>query len=71
VVLRRELYYDLGREGVGEREWVFDRPFFMIVNLALGGTLGGSIGLDTEFPLRLYVDHVRVYQPVDGHDRCR
>jgi beta-glucanase (GH16 family) len=61
-----ELYFDLGREAVGQREWVFDRPFFLIVNLALGGTLPGPIGLDTEFPLRLYVDHVRVYQPVDS-----
>jgi beta-glucanase (GH16 family) len=58
-----ELYFDLGRDAVGQREWVFDRPFFLIVNLALGGILPGPIGLDTEFPLRLYVDHVRVYQP--------
>ncbi len=59
-----ELYYDLGRDGVGEREWVFDQPFFIILNLALGGTLGGQIGLDTQFPLNMYVDYVRVYQPV-------
>jgi beta-glucanase (GH16 family) len=61
-----QMYYDLGREGVGDREWVFDQPFFMILNLALGGTLGGSIALDLEYPIHLYVDHVRVYQPVDG-----
>jgi beta-glucanase (GH16 family) len=59
-----ELYYDLGREAVGNREWVFDQPFFIILNLAIGGTLGGTIGLDTEFPANLYVDYVRVYQPV-------
>jgi beta-glucanase (GH16 family) len=60
-----ELYYDLGREAVGNREWVFDQPFFIILNLAIGGTLGGTIGLDTEFPLNLYVDYVRVYQRVN------
>lgn len=59
-----QLYYDLGRDGVEEREWVFDQPFFIIVNLALGGTLGGTIALDTEFPQNLYIDYVRVYQPV-------
>ncbi len=59
-----ELYYDLSREAVGDREWVFDQPFFIIVNLALGGTLGGTIALDTEFPQNLYVDYVRVYQPI-------
>ncbi len=59
-----ELYYDLSRDVVGNREWVFDQPFFIIVNLALGGTLGGTIALDTQFPQVLYVDYVRVYQPI-------
>ena len=57
-----EIYNDLSREAVGDREWVFDQPFFIILNLALGGTLGGTISLDTEFPTNLYVDYVRVYQ---------
>jgi len=47
---------------VGDREWVFDRPFFMILNLAIGGTLGGVIGLDTAFPSQVQVDYVRVFQ---------
>lgn len=59
-----EPYYDLSRDVVGDREWVFDQPFFIILNLALGGTLGGTIALDTEFPQNLYVDYVRVYQPI-------
>lgn len=59
-----ELYFDLDREAVGNREWVFDQPFFIILNLAIGGTLGGTIGLDTKFPLNLYVDYVRVYQRI-------
>jgi len=57
-----EIYNDLSREAVGNREWVFDQPFFIILNLALGGTLGGTISLETEFPTNLYVDYVRVYQ---------
>jgi beta-glucanase (GH16 family) len=59
-----EMYYDLPRDGVGNREWVFDQPFFIILNLALGGTLGGTIALDIEFPQVMYVDYVRVYQPI-------
>jgi beta-glucanase (GH16 family) len=58
------MYFDLPRERVGRREWVFDQPFFMILNLALGGTLGGNIAVDLEYPIRYYVDYVRVYQPV-------
>ena len=59
-----ELYFDLPRERVGRRKWVFDRPFFLILNLALGGTLGGTIDPDLEFPIRYLVDHVRVFQPI-------
>ncbi len=59
-----ELYNDFGREVVGNREWVFDHPFFLILNLAVGGLFPGPIGLDTEFPAYLYVDYVRVYQPI-------
>ncbi|MCA9919601.1 MAG: glycoside hydrolase family 16 protein, partial [Anaerolineales bacterium] len=61
-----EMYYDLSRDVVGDREWVFDQPFFIILNLALGGTLGGTIALDTQFPQNLYVDYVRVYQPISN-----
>ncbi len=61
-----EMFFDLPRERVGDREWVFDKPFFMLLNLALGGTLGGSIPLDLEFPIRYYADYVRVYQAVEG-----
>ena len=59
-----EMFYDLGRDGVGNREWVFDQPFFIILNLAFGGTLGGNIALDLELPLHLYADYIRVYQPI-------
>ena len=57
-----QMYFDLQPERLGDREWVFDQPFFMILNLALGGTLGGPIAADLEFPIQYYVDHVRVYQ---------
>lgn len=59
-----EPYYTLNREDVGNREWVFDHEFFMILNLALGGNFGGTIALDTQFPANYYIDYVRVYQEV-------
>ncbi len=59
-----EHYHTVDRELVGDREWVFDdHPFFMIVNLAVGGQLPGPVGLDVEFPKQLLVDYVRVFQP--------
>jgi beta-glucanase (GH16 family) len=63
-----EPFFDLGPEDIGDREWVFDQPFFLIVNLALGGGFPGPIALDLEYPLYLYVDHVRVYQAVEARD---
>jgi beta-glucanase (GH16 family) len=63
-----EQFHEVTPASVGDREWVFDKPFFLILNVALGGTLGGMIGLDTEFPQYMHVDYVRVYQRVDGAD---
>lgn len=55
-------YYTVTRTDIGDREWVFDHPFFIILNLAVGGQLPGPVGLDTQFPAQYYVDYVRVYQ---------
>ena len=44
-------------------EWPFDKPFYLILNLAIGGDWGGQKGIDdAAFPQRLEVDFVRVYQ---------
>lgn len=43
-------------------EWVFDRPFYILINLAVGGTFVGSPNEETEFPQTMLVDYVRVYQ---------
>ena len=43
-------------------EWVFDKgPFYIILNLAVGGDLPGSPNAETVFPQALLVDYVRVY----------
>ena len=46
------------------RQWPFDKPFHLLLNLAVGGTWGGQQGVDpTIWPQRLEIDYVRVYQP--------
>ncbi|MEU8522929.1 family 16 glycosylhydrolase [Streptomyces sp. NPDC048577] len=45
---------------LGGRTWVFDKPFFLILNLAVGGYWPGDPDGSTPFPGRLVVDHVRV-----------
>ena len=39
----------------------FDQPFHLIMNVAVGGAWPGPPNADTEFPLEMEVDHVRVY----------
>jgi beta-glucanase (GH16 family) len=43
--------------------WVFDHRFYLLMNLAVGGDLGGPVGQETSFPQSLLVDYVRVYSP--------
>lgn len=42
-------------------EWIYDKPFFMVLNVAVGGTWPGNPDAATTFPQRMVVDHVRVY----------
>ena len=41
--------------------WVFDHPFFLLLNVAVGGTWPGSPDSSTQFPQQMLVDYVRVY----------
>lgn len=43
-------------------QWVFDHPFFIILNVAVGGYWPGDPDATTVFPQQLRVDYVRVYQ---------
>ncbi len=51
------------KPGAGVAEWPFDKPFYLILNLAIGGGWGGTKGIDeAAFPQRMEVDFVRVYE---------
>lgn len=43
-------------------EWVFDHPFKIIINLAVGGSFVGAPNSETVFPQTMLVDYVRVYK---------
>jgi beta-glucanase (GH16 family) len=55
-------YHEVSRADVEPEAWVFEQPFFLLLNVAVGGSLGGPVFPDTEFPARMLVDHVRLYQ---------
>jgi beta-glucanase (GH16 family) len=44
------------------KQWVYNHPFFMLLNVAVGGNFGGAVGADTTFPQSMLVDYVRLYQ---------
>ena len=43
-------------------KWVFDHPFFIILNVAVGGGWPGFPDETTMFPQQMVVDYIRVYQ---------
>ncbi len=43
-------------------QWVFDHPFYIILNVAVGGNFLGSPTAGTTFPQSMYVDYVKVYK---------
>ncbi len=44
------------------KKWPFSAPQYLILNVAIGGDLGGPVN-DAIFPVQMEVDYVRVYQP--------
>lgn len=54
-------YFTYKNQGKGRASWPFDRPQFLLLNLAIGGSMGGPVD-DKIFPVRMEVEYVRVYQ---------
>jgi len=43
-------------------KWVFNKPFYILINLAVGGSFVGSPNPETVFPQTMLIDYVRVYK---------
>jgi beta-glucanase (GH16 family) len=57
------LYFEYVNEGLGESKWPYDKPFYLILNVAVGGSWGSVMGIDEgAFPQTMEVDYVRVYK---------
>lgn len=58
-----QLYLIYENEGLGESKWPYDKPFYLILNVAVGGAWGNLQGIDeASFPQTMEVDEVKVYQ---------
>jgi beta-glucanase (GH16 family) len=58
------LFFTAKHEGPDDwKSWPFNRPFHLILNIAVGGDWGGEKGVDPAvFPRRMEIDFVRVYR---------
>lgn len=57
----KTLYYE--NDGSGVINWPYNKPFYIILNLAWGGDWGGSQGVNEDaLPVKMDVDYVRVFQ---------
>ncbi len=43
-------------------EWVYNHSFFLLLNVAVGGSFAGSPNDNTPFPGSMYIDYVRVFK---------
>lgn len=58
-------YFTFQNNHSGFQTWPFDQPFYIILNMAVGGGWVGDPTSSTIFPAVMEVDYVRVYQIMD------
>jgi beta-glucanase (GH16 family) len=59
---RDDVLYHTARPESVTGDWVYDHPFFVLLNLAVGGDWPGNPDATTQFPQQMLVDYVRVYR---------
>ena len=60
-----EQYFEYVNDNTSYTTWPFNKKFYMILNLAIGGNWGGAQGVDdTIFPATIEVDYVKVYKMI-------
>jgi beta-glucanase (GH16 family) len=57
-----KLVYTFQPEVKNENTWPFNQPFYIIINMAIGGNFGGPEVDDSIFPQEYILDYVKVYQ---------
>ncbi len=63
VLIDSKPYFTFTNEHSDQTAWPFNKPFHLLLNIAVGGNWGGQKGVDDSvFPQRMEIDYVRVYQ---------
>jgi beta-glucanase (GH16 family) len=63
-LLDGKMYQTIRKKNFNQRDqWPFDQPYYLKLNVAIGGISGGKKGIDDSlFPQKMIIDYVRVYQ---------
>ena len=56
------LVYTFSPQQKDDKTWPFNKPFYIILNLAIGGNFGGPEVDNSIFPEKFIIDYVKVYQ---------
>lgn len=56
------LVYTFSPEVKDDSTWPFDKPFYLLLNLAVGGNFGGPEVDDAIFPQEFHIDYVKVFK---------
>lgn len=62
ILLDNSPYFSLRKDEITGGEYPFDKPHFFILNVAVGGNWPGNPDNTTQFPQRMIIDYIRVYQ---------
>jgi beta-glucanase (GH16 family) len=57
-----QLVYTFAPEQKTEAIWPFNQPFYLLINMAIGGSFGGPKVDDTILPQTFIIDYIRVYE---------
>lgn len=61
-------YFTFENQFKTSAEWPYDQKFYLILNIAVGGDLGGNVNHNDTWPSNMEVDYVRVYDLDIGKD---
>ena len=62
IYIDNKLFYSFTPKNKSVEVWPFDQPYYMILNVAVGGNFGGTEVDESIFPQEFVIDYVRVYQ---------
>ncbi len=55
--------YSFSPKVKNDQTWPFNKPYYMLINMAIGGNFGGPDVDDSIFPQEFKIDYIRIYEP--------